>query len=616
MTRPITVKDGATAEAETPIGATAVNRRDLFAWSAGLGLATGAGMAHSGGPAFAQTAPPPAAEPLLKPPVPSFPSGIDPWIVRSTEKVVGLQYTDRERALLLKGLDEQIAALARLRGVKHDNSLAPASVFSPKLPGAVFAPQANRVRLKPSGPAPALPANPADIAFASAAQLGRWIRSGALTSRALTEIFLDRIARHAPGLHNFITVTPERARAEADAADRDAKAGRFRGPLHGVPYALKDLFDAEGIASTWGAEPYKNQIARRDSTVVRKLREAGAVLLGKTAVGALAYGDIWHDGVSRNPWNPVEGSSGSSAGSASAIAAGLCGFAIGTETLGSIISPSQRCGTTGLRPTFGRISRAGAMALCWSLDKVGPICRSVEDTALVLSVLNGQDPDDAGSLDHGFEYETTPNVAGMRVGHDPEWFSGNSANDVDRKALDAARALGVKLVPFKLPDLPYDLLSTMVEAEAAAAFAELTLDNQDDLLRWQDENAWPNTFRRVRFFPAVDYIQIDRLRRQVMIATQSAFSGVDAVLAPNFVANLLLVTNFTGHPCLCLRAGFVERTPRTLFDAPIDPSASPFRATHNVSVWANLYEERAAIRLGQALEARLNVASERPPGLG
>lgn len=615
MAEPGTERDNPHETAEPSPGASDVNRRNLFAWA---GLATAAGMASLTGPAIAQSAPPAPAPAPVPPPAPPaaspLASGIDSGTVRTAEKVLDLHYTDRERALLLKGLDEQIAGLAKLRGIKHANALAPAAVFSPKLPGAVFAPQANRVRLRPSGPDPALPAGPVDIAFAPAARLGRWIRKGLLTSRALTEIYLDRIARHAPGLHNFITPTPERARAEADAADRDAKAGRFRGPLHGVPYALKDLFDAQGVASTWGAEPFRDQIARSDSAVVRKLREAGAVLLGKTAVGALAYGDIWFDGVSRNPWNPVEGSSGSSAGSASATAAGLCGFAIGTETLGSIVSPSQRCGTTGLRPTFGRISRAGAMALCWSLDKVGPICRAAEDTALVLSALNGADPEDAGALAHGFEYVTNPDVAGMRVGHDPEWFS--EATEVDRKALEAAKALGVELVPFKLPDLPTDLMGTMVEAEAAAAFAELTLENQDDLLRWQEENAWPNIFRRVRFFSAVDYIQIDRLRRKVMIAMQAAFAGVDAVLAPNFAANLLVITNFTGHPCLCLRAGFLERTPRTLFDAPIDPAAKPFRATHNVSIWANLFEERAAIRLGRALEAKLNVASERPPGFG
>lgn len=535
------------------------------------------------------------------------------------ERAVGLAYTDAERAKILPQMAEQLQTLAQIHGLDLPNSLAPAGTFDPRLPGISYPAQANRVRLAKRAVAAsrsgAVPQN-ADLAYASVAQLSQWIQAKRLKSRDLTELYLERIRLYSPQLENFINVTPELARAQADQADREIAAGRYRGALHGIPYALKDLFDAKGVETTWGAEPFVGRIASEDSAVVARLAAAGAVLLGKTAVGALAYGDIWHKGVSRNPWNPQEGSSGSSAGSASAVAAGQCAFAIGTETLGSIVSPSHRCGVTGLRPTFGRVSRYGAMALCWSLDKTGPLCRTVEDTALVLAAIQGEDHRDAGSLTHGFDYDGNRAIAGMRVGFDPKWFEGDGATDVDRGALAAMKSLGVKFVPFAMPDLSYGALGLIVEAEAAASFADLTLSNQDDQLRWQDDNAWPNIFRRVRLVPAVDYIQVDRLRRQVMLAAHQAFAGVDAVIGPNYVANMLLITNFTGHPCLCLRAGFVERQPRTLFEVPADPKAPSFRATHNVSLWAPLFEERNLIALGHHLEASLAVAAERPKGFG
>ncbi|MBI1187001.1 MAG: amidase [Alphaproteobacteria bacterium] len=525
------------------------------------------------------------------------------------EALAGVSYTEAERSQMLAGLAERLDVIRALRAMEKPNSLAPALTFDPRLPGVAY--DLAQGGDHPMPPETArFPDNPDDVAFASIPQLSRWLHRGEITSRALTEIYLERIARYGAGLQCFITVTPERARAEADGADRGFRQGRVRGWLHGVPYGLKDLFDAEGAPSTWGAEPYANRPpATQDSAVARKLREAGAVLLGKTALGALAYGDIWHDGVCKNPWNPMEGSSGSSAGSASATAAGLCAFAIGTETLGSIVSPSHRCGTTGLRPTFGRISRAGAMALCWSLDKVGPICRRVLDTAHVLAALNGADPADASSLDAGFEFHPMRTPAGMRVGYDPRWFE--DAADHDRAFLEAARAVGATLIERAIPDIPVAQLAIGLFVEAAAAFEELTLNNWDDQLDWQDDSAWPNTFRQARFVTAIDYVQADRLRRRAMIQMHEAFDGLDAMIGPNFAGGMLTITNFTGHPQLAMRSGFIDSPARSLQNRPIE--GTPVRRVPRASsLWAPLFEERTLIRLGHAIETRLGVAAERP----
>jgi Asp-tRNA(Asn)/Glu-tRNA(Gln) amidotransferase A subunit family amidase len=346
-----------------------------------------------------------------------------------------------------------------------------------------------------------------------------------------------------------------------------------------------------------------------DSIVAARLKAAGAVLLGKTTTGAIAYGDVWFGGVTKNPWNIEEGSSGSSAGSASASAAGLISFGIGTETLGSIVSPSHRCGTSGLRPTFGRIPRSGAMALCWSLDKVGPLCRDVLDTAMVLSVLNGADSSDAGSLDHGFAYDGNGDARGMRVGFDPSWFEEAEAHD--RDALAAARAVGVNLVEVRVPEQPVNSLVRSLLVEAAAAFEELTLNNLDDSLDWQDDDAWPNTFRAARFISAIDYVQIDRVRRKVMQDMHGVFEGMDALIGPNFAGGMLTITNYTGHPQLAFRSGFADMAARSLYDAPVEGAVAK-RVPMASSIWAPLFEERALIRLGRALERELGVASARP----
>jgi Asp-tRNA(Asn)/Glu-tRNA(Gln) amidotransferase A subunit family amidase len=529
--------------------------------------------------------------------------------VEGAERLAGVRYTPAERQQMLSGLADQLEAIRVLRAIDKPNALQPAQTFDPRLPGVIYPAQTASLATGHVD-AGSLPSSDEDIAFASVWKLRRWLDARALTSRRLTEIYLARIERFAPLLQCFVTVMAERARREADAADVELRAGRVRGPLHGIPYGLKDLFDAEGAPTTWGAEPWMNNPpATADSVVARRLKEAGAVLLGKTTTGAIAYGDIWFGGVTKNPWNPEEGSSGSSAGSASATAAGLIAFGIGTETLGSIVSPSHRCGTTGLRPTFGRTPRSGAMALCWSLDKVGALCRSVLDTALVLSVINGADPSDAASLDHGFAYDGGMDVRGMRVGYDPRWYE--DTDGYHHVALEAARSLGVTLIERAVPEQPEGALVQALLVEAAAAFEDLTLTNADDTLDWQDDAAWPNTFRAARFISAIDYVQIDRVRRKVMQDMHAAFDGLEAMIGPNYAGGMLTITNFTGHPQLAYRAGFTETAARDLNDAPKQGAALK-RTPAASSLWAPLFEERALIRLGRALERELGVSDERP----
>ena len=532
-------------------------------------------------------------------------------IIADAEKVAGLNFTARERAMMLDDLQGSLETLAKTRGATLENAEAPALVFDPKLPRRPVKSQKNALVLGGTYAAP-VPANEADIAYASIAQQGAWLRSGALTSARLTEIYLTRIEQHNPALSAFITVTADLARKEAAAADKDFAAGKDKGPLHGVPYALKDLADTAGVLTTWGAEPYQARVPATDAEVVRKLRNAGAVLLGKTALGAIAYGDRWFGGVTKNPWNPLEGSSGSSAGSASAVAAGLCAFAIGTETLGSIVSPSERCGTAGLRPTFGRVSRAGFMALCWSLDKVGPICRAAEDTAIVLSELNGYDADDPSTARLGFTYDGAADLKAMTVGFVPKWFE--EGDSVDRAALEALKSLGVTVKEFPWPEFDFAPLAQIVTVEAAGAFSELTFSNRDDELGWQDKEAWPNIWRAARLFPAADYVQIDRLRRRAMEAVAKAFEGFDALIGPHFAGGALLATNATGHPQLAVRTGFAQTPTRSRSADAAKEGGEKFRTPRGISLWANLFEEGKIIALGRALEEALGAARERPKG--
>jgi Asp-tRNA(Asn)/Glu-tRNA(Gln) amidotransferase A subunit family amidase len=539
--------------------------------------------------------------------------------IEAAEKLMGVRYTLAERRLMLDNLEGQIDAARARRALTFDNDLPMASRFDPRLPGFPPLPPQKPLRASNAEPGP-LPVNDEDIAFAPVKRLAQWIARGELTSRRLTEIYLARIEAYGGQLECFVTVTSALARAQADAADALLKAGTYLGPLHGIPYGLKDLFDTHGIRTSWGAEPYKDRVPQRNARVVELLRRAGAVLLGKTTLGALAYADIWFGGKTRNPWNLNEGSSGSSAGSAAATAAGLCGFAIGTETLGSITSPSQRCGTTGLRPTFGRVSRAGAMALCWSLDKIGPICRSVEDCALVLAAINGGDPADRSSIDAPFNFDAGAGLAGMRLGWLPPAFEDDGVTEVDRTALAAAKRLGVEVVELSLPDLPYGSLMGVLYAEAAAAFEELTLSDRDDQLVRQDKGAWPNAFRKARFLSAVDHVQLDRLRYRVMQVIGGLFDRVDALIGPFMTGPMLVASNFTGHPCLHLRAGFLEIPPRSdpsLAEGKLETGeptegAARFEVPQGISLWAGLFDEGRLCNLGIALEAELGVAARRP----
>jgi Asp-tRNA(Asn)/Glu-tRNA(Gln) amidotransferase A subunit family amidase len=539
--------------------------------------------------------------------------------IAAAERIAGIEYAPAERELMHDNLAGQIAEAQARRRLIFANEAPPASRFDPRLPG--FPPLPPQRPLRPSNAAPgALPDDDDDIAFAAMGRLSQWIAAGTLTSRRLTEIYLARIARHAAALECFVTVTADLALAQADAADALVRAGTWLGPLHGIPYGLKDLFDTKGIRTSWGATPFKDRVPDRDAAVVERLRAAGAVLLGKTTVGALAYGDIWFGGKTRNPWNLNEGSSGSSAGSAAAVAAGLCGFAIGTETLGSITSPSQRCGTTGLRPTFGRVSRRGAMALCPSLDKVGPICRSVEDCALVLAAINGEDPADRGSIGTPFNFDAAAGIAGLRLGFLPTAFADDAATDVDRAALTAAKSLGIPVIEVGLPELPYGALMAILYAEAAASFEELTLSNRDDELVWQQKNAWPNAFRKARFLSAVDHVQADRLRYRVMQELDALFRQVDVLIGPFMTGPMLVASNFTGHPCLHLRAGFRRvgtRADPSLAEGRLEPgkeseTARLFEAPQGISLWAGLFDEGRLCNLGMALEGMLGVAERRP----
>ena len=539
--------------------------------------------------------------------------------IAAAERVMGVRYTEAERAMMRGNLAPQIESARKRRELDFPNDLAPATRFDPRLPGFRAPAPQRPLRWSETDPGPP-PAREEDLAFAPVAHLAHWIRSGEVTSRRLTEVYLSRIEAIAPRLECFVTVTAERARGEAQAMDALRRAGSVLGPLHGIPYALKDLFDVAGVRTTWGAEPWAERIAEGDAAVVERLRAAGAVLLGKASVGALAYGDLWFGGKTRNPWNLNEGASGSSAGSAAATAAGLCAFSIGTETLGSITSPSQRCGTTGLRPTYGRVSRAGGMALCWSLDKVGPICRTVEDTGLVLAAINAGDARDPGSIDTPFNHDAGQDLTGLRLGWLPAAYEGDEVTEVDRAALDAARGLGFEMVEARLPELPYDSLMATLYAEAAASFEQLTLSDADDTLRRQDEGAWPNAFRKARFLSAVDHVQLDRLRRKVMEALDALFGDLDVLVGPFSTGPMLIASNFTGHPCLHLRAGFhrvATRSELSLAEGRLDlggatESEESFEVPHGVSLWAGLFEESRLLSVGARLERALDVAARRP----
>jgi len=591
-----------------------------------LGAAAVGRVARADAPKPAGSPPPPAAPPAGQPPAFGTGPAVGPPITAGTiaeaEKLMQVSYTPAERAQAAGNWRVSMAPLYERRTgprkVALDPAASPASHWNPALPGLAVGPARNRFVRSP-GPPGKPPAKDDDIAFAPVTQLARWIESRQLTSERLTRIYLERLERFQPKINAVITLTRDLALAQARQADAEIAAGKYRGPLHGIPWGAKDLVDTAGIPTTWGAEPFKNRVPKTDAVTVARLHQAGAVLLAKLSLGALALNDIWYGGQTNNPWLLEEGASGSSAGPGSATAAGCVGFALGSETGGSIIAPAMRCGVTGLRPTFGRVARTGAMTLCWSLDKLGPMARTVEDTFLALAALSGPDAGDVSSVPSKLEFDATAGIKGLKVGFFPRWMGEAPATEVDRAALEALKKLGAQPVEVQIPDWPYSSIQVILFAEAAASFEELTLSHGLDQLRMQVPDAWPNTFRQSRLLSAVDYVQADRLRRKVAEEMTRVFSTVDVLLVPSLRDEMLTITNATGHPSLTLRAGFVEVGEARSDWAP-DPAhpmpkfSPPRRVPHGVTLIGRLFDEGTLGRAGIALEKALGVAAERPPG--
>ena len=520
---------------------------------------------------------------------------ITPAMIEQCERLAGITFTAQEREQMVKTVGQQLATFnARAAFGELPNALSPAQVFRVLLPGEVQRVLPNTAEDSMRRAQVAAPSSDADLDFATIEQLSAWIASGAVTSRQLVERSLARLRVANETLHCVITLVEESALEEASALDAETKAGKSRGPLHGIPYGLKDLFDTAHIRTTWGAEPWRDRVPTQDAAVVTRLRAAGAVLVAKTALGALAYGDIWFGGMCRNPWRTSQGSSGSSAGSASTVASGCVPFAIGTETLGSIVSPCNQCGTTGLRPTFGRVSRHGAMALCWSWDKVGPITRSVVDAGIVLEAINGVDNHDASTVDVPFVAPRMPNAKLFRIGYDKRWFEGPNASS--KISLDALSRCGATLIEKEInPPGDPSVLVTSLMCEAAAAFEGLTRSNADDALAWQADEAWPNSFRQTWFIPGIELVQAERIRRMFMEWMRVVLADCDALILPPFAGGLLVVTNATGHPTLCLREGF---------DAADQP--------RSITLIGHPFDESTLVKIGAALEAALDVSTKTP----
>ena len=547
---------------------------------------------------------------------------VSPATFAEAEKLAQVTMSPAEREMAAATWRQSMAPVLERRvgprKVALTPDVAPATRWNPVLAGESSGPARDLFVRSKADPGP-LPASDADIAFAPVTRLSRWLEQKALTSERLTNIYLHRIEQFDPKLRCIITLTKDAALARAKQADAEIAAGKYRGPLHGIPFGVKDLLDTAGIATTYGAEPFRNRVPAADSAVVHRLNDAGAVLIAKLSLGALALNDIWFGGQTMNPWLLEEGASGSSAGPGAATAAGLVGFSIGSETGGSIVSPSMRCGVTGLRPTFGRVPRSGAMTLCWSLDKLGPMTRSVEDAMLVLQAITGPDAGDVSSVPSRLDFDAAAPVKGLRVGYFPAWMKESPATDVDRAALETVKTLGMVATEVRLPDWPYTSLMHVLFTEAAAAFEELTLSGDAATLKVQLPDAWPNMFRQARFLSAVDFVQADRLRRRVAMEMARVFSQVDLLLVPSLRDEMLTLSNFTGHPSLTLRAGFVNVSEARSDWAP-DPKnplpkfSPPRRVPHGVTLLGWLFDEGTVARAGLALEAAFGVTGERPAG--
>ncbi len=520
---------------------------------------------------------------------------ITPGIIEQAENLVGLSFSPAERDSMVRNLTSHRSSFEAVRKESLDNSTSPALYFNP-LPHGYSPDQTQESFDWGLAKSVALPEKENDIAYLSTAELGVLIKNKQLTSERLTKIYLDRIKTYGDTLECLITLMEDSAMKKAREMDQEIKGGNYRGPLHGIPYGIKDLLAVKGTKTTWGAAAYKDQEIDNTATVVEKLDEAGAVLVGKFTLGALAMGDVWYGGVTKNPWNLEQGASGSSAGSASAVSAGLVPFAIGTETLGSIVSPSTRNGVTGLRPTFGRVSRHGAMALSWSMDKIGPISRSALDNGIVLSVINGFDAKDKSTIPAAFNYSAKKDLKDLKIGYFESFFSDDKA-DNDNKVLEDLRKMGIELHSVELKTtIPVSSLLISLYVEGAAAFDELTRSNLDDQLVAQHRGAWPNLFRSARFIPAVEYIQANRHRSLLIEEMHALFQEYDVIVTPTYGGNQLQITNLTGHPALCLPNGFTEKGGPT-----------------SITFLGNLFEEEKLVMLGRVYQENTEWQKKRPP---
>jgi Asp-tRNA(Asn)/Glu-tRNA(Gln) amidotransferase A subunit family amidase len=555
-------------------------------------------------------------------------------------KIAGVAISDEYKAMMLLNLNDHAKGFDEIFELHMPNSVEPALLFRPETSGVNFDAQKFPMRMS-EAPAISVAKNPDELAFLTVRELSELVRTRKISATSLTNLYLERLKRYDPRLKFVVTLTEERALARAQEADREIAAGKYRGPLHGLPWGAKDLLAAKGYPTTWGAGGFEKQVIEEDATVVKRLDEAGAVLVAKLTLGALANGDHWFGGITRNPWNPHQGSSGSSAGPASATAAGCVAFSIGSETLGSISSPSTRCGCTGLRPTFGFVPRTGAMALSWSMDKLGPICRSVEDCALVLDAIHGPDGKDrAVAQNAAFNWDANLDWRSLRVGYlkkdfepatesqQPQTAEETTATPEERErrekarkrreasrvraaydrkfseaALEKLREMGVNLVAVEMPKLPYDAMVMMLESEAAAAFDELTRTGRDKLLTAQGPDDWPNSFRTARFFPAVEYIQASRARRLAMDAVGKVFSQFDVIVTPTF-SQQLVITNLTGHPALILPNGLrgSDAPPPTSFADGADENVGGPGTPVSITFLGNLFGEAKLLALARAYQ--------------
>ena len=516
--------------------------------------------------------------------------------IKAAEVIFNLDFTEKENEMLLRGLKSNKRKYALLHEFVLNNSVPPAISFNPLPVG--FIPEVvqqkilwyNNVEVK-------MPDKKEEIAFYSVSELSWLIKNKKITSEELTRLYIKRLKEYDKQLHCLITLTEDLAIKQAKRADKEISEGKYRGPLHGIPYGVKDLLAVEGYKTTWGSGAYKDQLIDQTATVVKKLEKAGAVLIAKLTLGSLAMGDVWYGGKTRNPWNPDQGSSGSSAGPGSATAAGLVAFSIGSETQGSIVSPSTRCGVTGLRPSYGRVSRTGAMALSWTMDKLGPMCRTAEDCALVFDIIRGPDNMDQTLYDLPFNYNAYKNIKSLKIGYTKNLFEKNyRGKSNDSIALEVFKNMDIELIPVELPDnIPFGSLGIILSAEAAAAFDELTRSNRDDLLVQQNSYSWPNTFRQARFIPAVEYINANRIRFLLIQEMNKVMKEVDVLITPSYGGNQMLITNLTGHPCVVLPNGFNDRGSPTSF-----------------SIVGKLFDEASILRLAKAYQDKTKFTKIHP----